>query len=250
MDMIPGKFVWFKLVTYDVEASQRFYGEVLGWKVQPVTMGNMEVAFISAGDARIGRLAPAEKGETPHLVSYVTTDDVDAAAKKVEKGGGTVIVQPFDIPTVGRMAHIADPEGARLFLFRPASSVADDVATPPPGTVCWTELWSADPQQALSFYGKVLGYTHTDMDMGPLGTYHVLTAGGAPRAGVFTVPRSRAEWLTYVAVDDLDATVARATRLHATVEQPATEVPGIGRWAILRDPQGVRFAVMTPAAQG
>lgn len=250
MNTIPGKFVWFEVVGGDHGAAQRFYGEVLGWKVQSFPMGKLEYPMITAGGQPIGGFTPGDKGEAPHIVPYVSVTDVAAATKKVKSAGGTVIVKPFDIPTVGRAAHVADAEGAKLYLFRSASPDEDDAAPPKPGTVCWTELWTADARQALSFYRKVLGYTHIDMDMGPMGTYHVLESGGAPRGGVLTVPRTRAEWLTYVAVDDVDATVARARRHAATVEQPAQEIPGIGRWSILRDPQGVRFAVMTPAAQG
>src|SRR5262245_12238148 len=113
--LLPGKFVWYELVSRDAKKAQRFYNEVLGWKVAPFPMGDTTYEMILAGEALDtmigGYTTPRNEQEPSHWIAYVSVDDVDAAAKSAAANGGKVLEEPFDAPEVGRMARIADPQG-------------------------------------------------------------------------------------------------------------------------------------------
>ena len=246
--LLPGKFVWFELVSKDAKKAQAFYGEVLGWKVQQFPMGNSTYDMIYAGDTMIGGYAhPKSDLQPAHWISYASVEDVDATVKAATANGGKVVEAPYDIPTVGRTARIADPQGAELCPFRSLEGDPAD-ALPPRGGWCWNELHTNDPAKALAFYEKVLGFSHRSMDMGPGGTYHILSKGGVDRGGVTShlpggVPP---HWLPYVAVDDADATIARARKRGATIPMSPEDIPGVGRFGVLQDPTGAVLAIMKP----
>jgi len=249
--LLPGKFVWFELVSRDAKRVQAFYGEVLGWKTMPFPMGNTTYEMICAGetaDTMIGGYAaPKSDRQTSHWISYVSVEDVDATAKAAAANGGRVVEAPYDLPNVGRTARIADPLGAELCPFR---NTTGDPADAPAmsGHFFWNELHTSDPTRALSFYEKVLGFSHRAMDMGPGGTYHILSQRGVDRGGVtsFLPAGVPPHWLPYVFVDNPDAAIARARKLGATIQVGAEDIPGVGRFGVLQDPTGAVLAVMKP----
>lgn len=249
-NLLPGKFVWFEHLSRDPRKAQVFYGDVLGWKVSPFPMGDVTYEMICAGDTVDtmigGYAAPKRDDQLSHWISYVSVKDVDATAKNAIANGGKVVEAPFDIPTVGRAARIADPQGAELYVFENASGDPPDA--PAVGRWCWNELHTNDPTKALSFYGKVLGFSHRAIDMGPSGTYHILSKGGVDRGGVTShLPAGASpHWLPYVAVDDADATITRAKRLGATITFGPEDIPGVGRCGVLEDPAGAVLAILRP----
>jgi predicted enzyme related to lactoylglutathione lyase len=113
----PGAFSWSELMTTDPEAATAFYAKLFGWQVEPMNMG-MPYNVLKVGDAAIGGImgmppgAPA--GMPPMWMPYVTVADVDALVKQVVSLGGKVRMPPADIPSVGRFAVIADPQGAAI----------------------------------------------------------------------------------------------------------------------------------------
>jgi len=246
--LLPGKFVWFELVSRDAKKAQAFYGEVLGWKAVPFPMGDFSYEMIYAGDTMIGGYAAPKSDRQPsHWISYVSVEDVDATAKAATANGGKVVEAPSEIPGVGRTARIADPQGAEVSLFKNAMGDPAD-ALAPPGRWVWNELHTSDPTKALSFYEKVLGFSSRSMDVGPGGTYHILSRGGVDRGGVTShlaagVPP---HWLPYVGVDDADGTIARARRLGGTISFGPEDIPGVGRIGVLEDPTGAVFAIIKP----
>ena len=251
LNLLPGKFVWFELCTKDADRkkAQAFYGETLGWRVVPFPMGAYTYEMIYAGDAMQGGYASLTDERQPaHWISYVSVEDVDGAVKTAVASGGKVVKAPFDAPTVGRMARIADPQGAELYLFRSETDNAPDLETAPQGHFFWNELHTSDPAQALAFYDKVAGFSHRSMDMGPAGSYHILSKNGRDRGGVtgHLAPGVAPHWLPYVSVDDPDATVARARKLGANIPMGCEDIPGIGRFGIVQDPTGGVLAVMKP----
>jgi uncharacterized protein len=247
--LLPGKFVWFELLSHDALRAQAFYAEVLGWKIKGFPMGEDSYNMIFTGDTldtMIGGFgAPPAAGEPSRWLSYVSVDDVDAAAKATLAAGGTVVEPPFDLPDVGRCARITDPHGAELSLFRRVHGDPPDATTDVPGRIFWTELHTPDATKSLAFYERVVGFSHRTMGDGP-DTYHILLRDGVARGGVTSHPCAGAppHWLPYVEVDDADATVARARRLGATIAVEPTDIPGIGRFGVFADPTGAVLAVM------
>jgi predicted enzyme related to lactoylglutathione lyase len=243
---------WIELNTPDQAAAQRFYGELFGWAYDDHDMGEMGHYYIPTLDGDeiggIGGQPPGMEGHPAYWGVYLAVDDVDAAAAKVEPAGGKVEAGPFDVDTFGRMAAIQDPTGARVGLWQARDTIGTQRANEP-GTPTWNECVTSDVPAAAAFYSAVLGMGSEAMDMGEAGTYTVLTnvdgrqIGGCMDLGMLpegTPPH----WNVYFNVEDVDATVAKATSLGASVVAPAFDVPGVGRMAVLADPQGGMFNLM------
>lgn len=249
---LPGKFVWFEHVSKDAKKAQAFYAEVLGWKVAPFPMGDATYEMIDAGGTMVGgyalRRAETQGTQGPHWISYVSVQDVDATAKAAAANGGKVIEAPFDMPTIGRMARIADAQGAEICLFKAADGDPPDEKEAPPGRFFWNELHTTDDAKALQFYEKVVGFSRRAMPMGPSYTYYILAKGGVDRGGVsgHLPAGSPASWVPYVSVADVDATVSRAKKLGAKITTGPEDIPNVGRYAIFTDPTGATLAVMKP----
>jgi predicted enzyme related to lactoylglutathione lyase len=118
------------------------------------------------------------------------------------------------------------------------------------GQNVWFDLMTTDVAGALRFYTSALGWTTQTWEGGdPQTPYTMIVAGGTPIGGVMTLPEESAKagapphWLAYTRVDDVDASTAHAVRLGATVLAQAFEVPEVGRFAVLADPQGAAFSV-------
>ena len=249
--LLPGKFVWFELVCKEADRARAkaFYAEVLGWKAQPFSMGDATSEMIYAGETMIGGYATTRSESQPaHWLAYVSVDDVDAAAKAATANGGRVVEPPADVPNAGRMARIADAQGAEISLFKSAMGDPADVPIAGHGRWLWNELHTSDPTKALAFYEKVVGFSHQSMEMGPGGTYHTLSKGGVDRGGVtgHLAAGAPPHWLPYVSVDDVDAAIARARKLGATIPVGPEEIPGIGRFGVFIDPTGAVLAIMKP----
>ncbi len=115
-----GAFSWCELTTSDVEAAKRFYGELLGWNLEDMPMEHMTYTVVKAGDTPVGGIMstpPQAQGAPPHWGCYVTVQDVDDSGRKAESLGGKVVLAPMDIPGVGRMCMVQDPQGAVLSLI-------------------------------------------------------------------------------------------------------------------------------------
>lgn len=248
---LPGKFVWFEHISKDSQRAQAFYRDVLGWKARPfpedsgydmIFTGNTDDTMIG------GYAAPRRDREPSHWMSYVSVEDVDAAVKTAVQHGGRVVEPPNDMPGVGRMARIADPQGAEISVFKNATGdPADTQATQ--GRWLWNELHTPDPAKAVAFYENVLGFSHRSVDMGPDGTYYILSRDGVDRGGVAShlLDGARPHWLPYVSVDDADATLARAKKHGGSVVFGPHDIEGIGRFGVVKDPTGAVLAVMKPA---
>jgi len=205
--------------------------------------------MIYAGDTMIGGYATPRTDRQPsHWIAYVSVDDVDGAAAAVTANGGKVVEAPSEIPGVGRTARIADPQGAEICVFRNASGDPADTPSTPAGHWVWNELHTTDVAKALRFYEKVVGYSHRSMDMGPGGTYTILSRDGVDRGGVtgHLEPGAPPHWLPYVAVDDADATIARARKSGGKIPFGPDDIPGVGRIGVLQDPTGAVLAIIKP----
>jgi len=179
-------------------------------------------------------------------MAHVQVENVDATASEVKKLGGKVYKEPTDIPSVGRFAVIADPQGAFLSIFTPSGPMTLHDSSKA-GEFCWNELLTSDYAAAFDFYSKIFGWKIVqDMDMGPMGTYRVFGIGDKQMGGMMTIPKGQPTpptWLYYTETPDLDAALGRATKRGAKVMNGPMDVPGGGRIAQLMDPQGAAFAL-------
>jgi predicted enzyme related to lactoylglutathione lyase len=245
----PGSFVWYDLFTTDPRAAIAFYGKVLGWTSTPMENNANYSLFANHKGPLAGVEALPETakkmGAPPHWVGHVQVENVDAAVAKVKELGGRALVDPFDIPHIGRDAFVADPHGASVAVFTPSREMTTRDANEA-GEVCWHELMSAEHEGAFVFYNKLFGWKKSsDFDMGAMGKYLLFGNGGPDLGGMFTkrkeVPVSA--WLYYFQVPDLDAALERVKANGGRVHNGPMEVPTGARIAQLADPQGVMFAL-------
>lgn len=244
----PGRFVWHDLMTTDKAAAVRFYTQLFGWQTREMEMGgDGAYTMIRAGERDIGGIVALDEklGVPAHFLGYCSVPDVDVAARRAEQLGGKVGVPATDIPNVGRFAIIEDPEGGHISPFKGSTDMPEPDGQPKAGEFCWDELVCNDPAKLLPFYKEIFGWSTKSMDMGPMGTYYVLERGDKQAGGVIKKPMKEAPtaWLTYVAVDNVDASTKKAEGLGAKVIVPATDIPNIGRFSIVADPQGATLAL-------
>jgi hypothetical protein len=242
-------FVWHDLMTPDVEAAKKFYVDVVGWNFVEQGMG-YNVAMV--GDAGMGGIMKSPE----HLLKmppvwrgYIYTPDVDAACKKIAKLGGTIHLEPWDIPDTLRMAVVGDPTGPVFNIMQPLSQQDRKMATEGAvGTVGWNELHAGDLNVAWDFYSQMFGWTKgTAMDMGAMGPYQIFQIDGKDAGGMMTrqemMPMPM--WLHYFRVDGIDAAVARINKAGGKVVMGPHQVPG-GQWIVSAfDPQGGNFQLIS-----
>jgi uncharacterized protein len=243
---LHGKFVWFEHSSGDIPKARAFYEQLFGWHTESMPIGDQRYSMILNNNLGIGGYGNAEPGARSRWMCYLSVADVDASHAAAQSAGGRSLVPPMDFGPVGRGAQLADPTGAPFWVWKSADGDRADVEKTPAGDWFWNELWTPDDTRALNFYERLFGYTHDTMDMGPQGTYYVLNKDGKPRGGLMqsVEPKAAAMWLPYVAVDDCDASAAKAKKLGAQVVSGPQDVPEIGRFAILVDPLGAAIAVM------
>ena len=254
------RFVWHDFYAADLAAAKRFYGELFGWSFKP---GDHGYEHIAAGGREIGGMMKLEPqmGAPPHWIGYVSVEDVGRAVAAVTQAGGQKYHQE-DIPNVGQFAVCADPQGAVFSPFHSTRQHAGNTEAnerPAPWTFCWDELLTADPEAAVRFYTSVFGWGTEHMDMPDFGRYTLFKRTGVKdemgadknAGGVMKLPPGvpRSFWLTYVAVENADATVDKAKKLGATPTTPPMDIPHVGRFATLIDPQRAPFAVLAPSGR-
>ncbi len=244
-----GRFVWYELMTSDVAAARKFYGDVIGWGTQAFAGGDKPYVIWQVGTTGVGGLMtiPEEaRGAPSHWVAYVAVDDVDRMTERAVALGGKVCHPPTDIPTVGRFSVFADPQGAVLAMIKPQGPDMPRPATPPDGHFSWRELMAANQESALEFYAKLLGWQKTEAVASPMGTYQMFGKGGETYGGMMTCPQGYPvppRWLYYVKVGDLDGALARVKQGGGQVLHGPMEIPGGERVAQCQDPQGAAFAL-------
>jgi len=120
----------------------------------------------------------------------------------------------------------------------------------------WNELMTHDAEAAKTFYGDIIGWTFNGMPDPQGGTYWIGMDGERPAGGIFDLNGKKEfeglppQWMSYLAVDDVDARVEAATKAGAKVVQPAMDIPGVGRIVMIQDAGGAVIGWMTPASQG
>ena len=238
-----GKFVWHEQVSSYPKQAEDFYTRLFGWGTEIFNAGEMEYTMIASGGRNHGGFGRAMEGAPPpHWLSHVGVANVDETIGKVKQAGGRLAAGPFDISDVGRMAVVADPQGAYIAIYQ-----AEQDGPPAEGVFVWDELGTNDVDGAQRFYEQVFGWTTSDM--GPdYGGYRIFNRDETGIAGLMTNPDPsiRPHWQPYVAVDDPDGTVAKAKELGGSALMEPMDVPAVGRIAVLSDPQGATFGVIKP----
>jgi uncharacterized protein len=271
----PGVPCWVDTSQPDPEAAVEFYGGLFGWEFEDRlpsdSSGKYFVAQLHGRDVAAVGSQPEEMPPTAVWNTYIWVESADDSTAKVKDAGGSVLMEPFDVMDAGRMAVIADPEGA-VFCVWEAKDHKGAQLVNEPGTWNFSELNTCDPEGAKAFYGAVFGWEAQDLDLGDgestlwrvPGYGDFLEAGvdpevrsrqadvGAPEgfedAAAWLVPMTSNQfpeevpphWSVTFAVDDADAVADRAAELGGKVTVPPLDAPFV-RLAVLSDPQGAAF---------
>jgi predicted enzyme related to lactoylglutathione lyase len=249
----PGTFCYAELASTDPDASGEFYMNLFGWSRNDQDLGEFGIytQFDLGGKivAAQYRMPDEQKnaGVPPNWGQYVSVDDVDASATKAGELGGTVVMGPMDVFDHGRMAVLADPAGAVFCMWEAKENCGVNLKDDP-GSMCWNELMTSDTDKAKGFYGGLFGWNGKDMDMGELGAYTTFWAGQErPAGGMMAIAADMGpvppHWMVYFAVADCGESSDKAAGLGAETLVPPTEIPGMGRFSLLKDPVGSAFGL-------
>ncbi len=246
---IPGKFVWFDLLTTDTPAVEKFYGGLFGWTFEAQKTRENPYKIARLGGTPVAGIVDvsARKAEVPTStwLSYVSVADVDKAAAGFGSRKGKVLREPAEVGTYGRAAVVLDPQGALLGLVRLAKGDPPDGGQVPEGTFLWMEYLADDAPGALAFYKDALGFSADRVDSATAVEYFALVSDGHPRAGLYASPwkEVKSNWLPYVRVADAAAAAKKVESLGGRVLlAPKPEIRK-GTVAIVADPSGAAVAL-------
>jgi predicted enzyme related to lactoylglutathione lyase len=241
-----GRFVWRDLMTLDVNAAQRFYGGLLGWRFENTRRGDRPYVLARLQNTPVAGIVDVSSinGADAQWLSFMTVADVDKTVALVRAEGGSVLVEPRNMP-IGRVAVVTDPQGAPLGVGQLRRTIADP-AQPVSGHFFWQEYLARDAEQALAFYKRLAGYDSAVVESRLGVDYHVLrTTRG--RAGLFRLPAAVVDvlpnWLPYVLVNDPAALAARVPALGGRIVVPASPERRNGSLAVIADPGGAVVAL-------
>jgi predicted enzyme related to lactoylglutathione lyase len=245
----PGTFCWIDLAATDTEGAKKFYAGLFGWRARDIPVGPGVFTMLQLGGKEIASLYQLSEqhqaqGVPAHWMSYVAVTNADETAARVNSLRGRVLVSPFDVPDLGRMALIQDPTGALLAVWQAGNHVGARLIKQP-GTLTWTELITPDPAQAGQFYTQLFGWdiqthdrdtTFSNRDQKIAGMRQMTEEWGDMWP----------QWRVYFAVADCDASADKARALGGEVIMSPAGIPPFGRYALIKDTQGAVFSIVKP----
>jgi uncharacterized protein len=251
-----GRPVWYELMTPDTAAAQAFYRSVIGWTFAPFDASpNPYTIFKRSGDVHVGGLMERPKGMNmpPFWAMYVGVPNFEEAVAHIKRLGGSELSPVVDVPTVGRLQMMKDPQGAAFYIIQPASTEERPETAPEVGEASWHELMTTDAPAAMKFYRELFGWQPGEaMDMGPMGKYHIFHRPHGMIGGMMNKPANMANvppnWQIYFRVPDVHAAAERVKANGGQILNGPMEVPG-GDWVVnAMDPQGAAFGMHSKKA--
>jgi uncharacterized protein len=266
---IPGVPCWIDTSQPDPEAAVAFYSGLFGWEFEdvmpPESPGKYFTARLRGGD--VAAVGSIPEGAQPAATwnTYIWVESADETASEVLDAGGKALMEPFDVMDAGRMAVFADPEGAMFCVWQAKEHKGARIVNEA-GSLNFNGLNTRDVEGAKSFYGSVFGWRTLTLEggaemwilpgygdhleQGSPGLRKQMAEMGAP-AGFEDVvasinpigddqPDVPAHWTVTLAVDDADATAAKATELGGKVVVPPFDAPWV-RMTVIADAQGASF---------
>jgi predicted enzyme related to lactoylglutathione lyase len=256
-----GAFIWYELQTPDPDGAKAFYDAVVGWTIEPRPSGEMDYRMIGRADGGnaggVMRLTDdmASHGARPTWLAYLYVDDVDSTVAAIEADGGKAWMPAFDVPDIGRIALVSDPQGAPFYVMKPIpprdrpDAVSDTFSPDKPGRVSWNELSTSDPTAARKFYAERFGWNLDEfMPMGENGEYRFIHRDGE-RIGAIagSMNGQQPHWRYYFRVASISAAKEAAEKGGGKIIMGPMEVPGGDHIVIGSDPQGAEFALVGAA---
>ena len=236
---------WVDLGSPDVDKAAAFYSALFGWTVTEAgpaeETGDYRMAML--GDKAVAGLGPATDPGPPRWTTYVSVDDADKVVAAAKEAGGQVFLDPMDVLSAGRMAVIADPEGAVFAVWQPNEHIGAQLVNEP-GTLCWNELNTRQLDAAKSFYEAVFGWAFEGSE-----GYVSIVLEKRHVGGILPLTADMPEempphWLAYFAVADHDASLAKVKELGGSSMVEGLRIEGVGTSSIVSDNQGAVFSII------
>ena len=246
-----GRPVWYELMTTDPPAAEKFYRTVIGWTSEPSKVAPRPyTVFKRRGDVQVAGLLKTPEGMNapPFWAMYVAVPKLEEAVAHIERLGGSELSPIIDVPTVGRLQMMKDPQGAAFYIIQPSPTGERPETTPEIGEASWHELMTTDAPAAMQFYTTLFGWQPGEtMDMGPMGKYHMFNRPHGTIGGMMNKPPEMKDvppnWQIYFRVPDINAAVERIKANGGQILNGPMEVPG-GDWIVnAMDPQGAAFSL-------
>lgn len=247
-----GQFVWYELLTSDVDAAQAFYSDVIGWKIADAEMPGMDYRMCSGAEGGVGgmlKLTPEMEsgGARPAWSGYIAVDDIDNAIAYFIGSGGDVLIETMDVPEVGQFSLLSDPQGVPIYVIQLADDGGNAFDRKAIGHCAWNELSTSDYDAAIEFYSGEFGWEQgEEMDMGALGNYQLLNFSGESHVGVMPVfdGGPPPHWRYYFRVPVLSDAIEKIKSGGGTIIHGPQQVPGGDTIVMALDPQGAAFCLV------
>ena len=240
---------WVDLMSPDLEAAKRFYGELFGWEYIDTgeAGGGYQLATKNGKMvAGLGQQMPDQTGPAV-WTTYLWADDADSVGERIAKAGGNVFMGPMDVPNAGRMSLAVDSTGAAFGIWQGREHRGAQLANEP-GSFTWNENLNDDPSAARSFYEQVFDYGYEAFPDSP-DEYYTFMVKGQQRGGIGAKPAQTPAgtpnfWNTYFSVADTDEAAATVTRNGGKVLLAPMDMP-VGRMAVVQDMAGSQFSIIS-----
>jgi len=243
----PGTFNWFECGSRDAAKSKAFYMQLFGWESMDVPMpgGGGNYTLLKSGGEDIAGLyelaGPMFEGVPSNWATYVAVVDVDETAKRAVALGATTVMEPMDIPNVGRIGFFKDPTGAAIGI----GHFDQHPGTSEKGPFGWSELATRDTERAKIFYTELFNW---GAKPDPKNQYTEFQVGGRSIAGMMAMTPQHgaapAHWMPYVMVDDADQIARRVSELGGQIFVPPMTIENVGRFTVFADPAGAVLAAI------
>jgi predicted enzyme related to lactoylglutathione lyase len=246
-----GRPLWYELMTTDMKAAEAFYSAVAGWTPAPFDNASQPYTmFKRSGDNFVAGVMTTPEGMNapPFWAMYVGVPRLEDASARIKQLGGSECSPVIDVPTVGRMQMMKDPQGAAFYIYQPASAEQPPEGAAEVGDASWRELMTTDAPAAMTFYREVFGWQPSEaIDMGAMGAYQMFNRPHGMIGGMMNKPPEMADvppnWQIYFRVPDINSAVERIKANGGQILNGPMEVPG-GDWVVnAMDPQGAAFGL-------
>jgi predicted enzyme related to lactoylglutathione lyase len=238
-------------MTTDMDAAVKFYNAVIGWGAAPFDGSPQPYTMFTNGETPVSGVLKTPEGVNapPFWAMYVGVPKLEDAAAHIKRLGGSECSPVIEVPNVGRMQMMQDPQGAAFYIYEPATSEHPPEGPAAIGQASWLELMTTDAPAAMRFYQELFGWQPSEaMDMGPgLGMYQMFNRPHGMIGGMMNKPKELAHvppnWQIYFRVPDINAAVDRIKANGGRILNGPMEVPG-GDWIVnAMDPQGAAFSL-------
>lgn len=250
-----GDFCWVEHASPDPAETSRFYTSLLGWldlSIEQVPVSGYRI--LAAGEEWLAGVLPMTEeqlGEdhSGRWISFVRVEDLSRTLQRAGKLGARLCGAKRAIDGFGRAAVLQDPQGVIFALWQPDPLPAADYVGSP-GQPCWFEISCSDAEAAAAFFQSLFGWEVERSVSAEGEDFWILRNQGLVIGGLQEMEESfgaaPAQCLPFLSVRDCDATILAAKEAGAYVVLIPTELPGVGRHAVLEDSSGAAFGILEP----